>query len=158
MNYQALIKELPECIVYSKRMTVPDYDSYFKIIPEIGKRVSEKYPYLKCTVPEYSFIVYLDNEYRDKDMNIEFCESVDRMEEDFDDIRFKKIESVEAVTVIHKGAYAGLSHAYDYIFKWIDENGYKAAGSPREKYIDGIWNKESEEDWLTELQVPIAKK
>ena len=25
----------------------------------------------------------------------------------------------------------------------------------RESYIDGIWNKESEEDWLTEIQLPI---
>ena len=27
--------------------------------------------------------------------------------------------------------------------------------NPRESYIDGIWNKESEEEWLTEIQVPI---
>lgn len=25
----------------------------------------------------------------------------------------------------------------------------------RECYIDGIWNKESVEDWLTEVQLPI---
>ena len=28
---------------------------------------------------------------------------------------------------------------------------------PRESYIDGIWNKDSEEDWLTEIQVPILR-
>lgn len=44
-----------------------------------------------------------------------------------------------------------------YVFKWIDENGYLVVNSPRENYIDGIWNKENEEDWLTELQVPIVK-
>ena len=32
MNYQAILKELPECIVYSKRMTVPSYDSCFELI------------------------------------------------------------------------------------------------------------------------------
>jgi len=47
---------------------------------------------------------------------------------------------------------------YAYAFKWIDENGYKTADHPRESYIDGIWNKENEEDWLTELQIPIEKK
>ena len=28
----------------------------------------------------------------------------------------------------------------------------------RERYIDGMWNKESEDEWLTEIQIPIRKK
>lgn len=158
MNYHAIIKELPECIVYSKKMTVPNYNAYFELIPAIGQKVTSKYPDLKCVVPEYCFISYLDGEYKEKDFNVEFCEAVDKMKEDFDDIKFKKIESVTAVAVMHKGPYSTLSHAYAYAFKWIEENGYTVAGSPREKSIDGIWNKESEEDWLTELQIPVVKK
>ena len=62
------------------------------------------------------------------------------------------------VSVLHKGVYQALSNAYAFVFKWIEENGYAAADYPRESYIDGIWNKENEEDWLTELQIPIVKK
>ena len=29
---------------------------------------------------------------------------------------------------------------------------------PRECYIDGCWNKENEEDYLTEIQFPVNKK
>lgn len=158
MNYQAIIKEIPECIVYSKRMTAPSYDSYFNLIPAIGKKVTTKYPDLKCVVPEYCFIVYLDGEYKEKDINIEFCEAVDKLKEDFEDIKFKKIEAVTAVSIMHKGSYGGLRHAYIYAFKWIEENGYVPCDNPRENYIDGIWNKESEEEWLTELQIPVVKK
>lgn len=158
MNYQARIKELPECIVYSKKMTVPNYDAYFKLIPEIGDQVTKKYPDLKCTVPEYCFIVYLDNEFKEKDFHVEFCEAVREMKEDFDDIKFKKIQGTTAVSVMHKGGYEGLSEAYAYVFKWIDKNSYEASDNPRESYIDGIWNKERKEDWLTELQVPIKKR
>lgn len=39
--------------------------------------------------------------------------------------------------------------------KFIEDNGYEMAGFPRECYIDGIWNKEDKEDWLTEIEVPI---
>jgi hypothetical protein len=28
-------------------------------------------------------------------------------------------------------------------------------GQPRESYIDGCWNKEDPNDWLTEIQVPV---
>ena len=158
MNYQAILKELPECIVYSKRMTVPSYDSYFELIPAIGEEITAANPELKCTVPAYCFIKYLDNEYKDKDINIEFCEAVDKMGKETGNIKFKRIEGVPAVSVMHKGAYAGLGNVYAFAFKWIEENGYTIADSPRESYIDGIWNKESEEEWLTELQVPVMKK
>ena len=158
MSYSATIKELPECVVYSKKMTVPNYDAYFEVVPEIGKAVVTKYPDLKCAVPAYCFIVYLDGEYKEKDINIEFCEAVDKVYPDFDDIKFKEIKAVTAVTVMHKGAYSKFGEAYAYVFKWIEENGYAAAGDPRESYIDGIWNKEDEDDWLTEVQIPIIKK
>lgn len=157
MNYQATVKELPGCVVYSKRMTVSDYDAYFQVIPAIGQQLTEKYPDLKCTVPAYCFIIYLDGEYKEKDINVEFCEAVDSMRPDFDGIVFKQLEPATAVSVMHKGDYPDLGKAYAFAFKWIQENGYVVAGPPRESYIDGIWNKENKEDWLTELQVPILK-
>jgi len=158
MNYSATIKELPGCVVYSKKMTVPNYDAYFEIMPEIGKAIVTKYPELKCAVPEYCFIVYLDGEHREKDINIEFCEAVDKIYSDFDDFKFKELKAVTVVSVMHKGAYSKLGEAYAYIYRWIERNGYSAADNPRESYIDGVWNKESEEDWLTEIQVPVLKK
>ena len=158
MNYDATIKELPGCIAYSKRMTLPNYEAYFEVIPAIGETIGKKYPDLKCATPEYCFIVYLDREYREKDINIEFCEAVDKARPDFDDIKFKEVKPATVVSVLHKGPYAGLSQAYAYTFKWIEENGYTTADYPRESYIDGIWNKESEEDWLTELQIPVVRK
>lgn len=158
MSYQATIKELPRCIVYSKRMTVPSYESYFTLIPAIGEKVAARYPELKGAVPEYRFISYHDGEYKERDIDVEYCEAVGQLKEDFDDIRFKRIEAVTALSVMHRGGYQGLPQAYAYAFRWIEENGYTVAGTPRESYIDGVWNRVAEEDWLTEVQVPIAKK
>ena len=39
--------------------------------------------------------------------------------------------------------------------KYAEENGFQVAGSARECDIDGIWNKETVEEWLTEIQLPI---
>lgn len=158
VNYQAVIKELPECIVYSKRLTVPSYDAYFQIIPAIGEEVTKANPTLKCSVPPYCFIIYHDGEYKEKDINIELCEAVTEFGVETGDIKFKKMPSVTAVSVMHKGPYRDLGKAYAYIFKWIDDNGYTILDNPRESYIDGIWNKKDEADWLTELQVPVMKK
>lgn len=158
MSYQAVIKDLPECIVYSKTMCVPNYDAYFKLVPAIGEEVIAANPSLKLAQPEYSFIIYLDGEYKEKDFQVEFCEAVEEFGVETDTIIFKKIESVQAVTVLHKGSYNTIGDAYAYVFKWIEANEYTSTGHPRESYIDGIWNKDNENDWLTELQVPVQKK
>ena len=39
--------------------------------------------------------------------------------------------------------------------KYIESNNLQITGYPRECYIDGIWNKDNVEDWLTEIEVPI---
>ena len=163
MNYSATIKNLPSCIVYSKKVSVPNYDAsrydaYFDIVPQIGAAVSQKYPDLKCATPAYCFIVYPDGEYTEQGINFEFCEAVDKIYPDFDDITFKEVKGCTAVSVMHKGAYNELAKAYAFACQWIEENGYTVADNPRENYIDGIWNKENEAEWLTEIQIPIIKK
>jgi DNA-binding transcriptional MerR regulator len=157
MNYQATIKEIPSCTVYSKVMIVPNYDAYFDLIPKIGEKLVKKYPDLKCATPAYCFIAYLDEEYKEEDINVEFCEAVTEARENFDDIVFKEIPPVTVVSVMHKGPYSELRDAYAYALDWVEKNGYQIADSPRENYIDGIWNKQNDEDWLTELQIPIKK-
>ena len=41
---------------------------------------------------------------------------------------------------------------------FIEQNNYKIIGYYRECYIDGIWNKENVNEWLTEIQIPVKKK
>ncbi|MCL2752905.1 MAG: MerR family transcriptional regulator [Defluviitaleaceae bacterium] len=157
MNYAVAVKELPKCIVYSKRLTILNYEEYFEVVPKIGEELMKKYPDLKCATPNYCFVVHLDGEHKEKDINIEFCEAVTKIVPDFNDIKFKEMPPITVASVMHKGSYSDLGKAYAFAMKWIQENGYAVADNPRESYIDGIWNKESEQDWLTEIQIPITK-
>ena len=60
----------------------------------------------------------------------------------------------------HKRAweYDSIGEAYAFIMRYAEQNGFHAAGPVRECYIDGIWNKESEEEWLTEIQLPVEQQ
>lgn len=159
MNYEVVLKELPEVIVYSRRMIIQNYDAYFQIIPKIGEEITKANPDLKSTVPEYCFVIYHDGEYKEKDIDVEFCEAVTSIGKDTETIKFKKIKKEPfAACVLHKGPYKTLGNAYAHLFKWIEDNGYEVSNPPRESYIDGIWNKEDENQWLTELQIPVVKK
>ena len=44
-----------------------------------------------------------------------------------------------------------------YRFAWLEKEGYKIVGNPRAVYIDGIWNQEDSDKWLTIIQVPVEK-
>jgi len=158
MNYEALIVTIPEVIVYSKKVSVPDYDAMFSVIPAIGQEVMALNPDLSCRKPEYCFNVYLDGEYKEKDIHFELNEAVDDFGVEGNGITFKKMSETTVAAVIHKGPYDTLGDAYAFIYQWIEDNGYEAVDNPRESFIDGIWNKESKEDWLTEVQVPVKKK
>ena len=70
-------------------------------------------------------------------------------------MEFKTLPETKVISIYHKGSYASIGEAYAFLMKYAEQNGYKPAGPSRECYIDGIWNKESEEDWLTELQMPV---
>ena len=73
-------------------------------------------------------------------------------------ISFKVFPKVQmAACIFHKGSYNTLHKSYAMLLQYIEENGYQICGNIRESYIDGIWNKETENDWLTEIQIPVKK-
>lgn len=158
MNYQAVIKEIPAFTVYSAQYKLANYAALNGIMPVLGEKVGKANPGIKCVEPGYCFNVYLDGEYRDTDINVEICEAVTSRGKDGDGIVFKEIPAITAVSVLHRGAYEKLGEAYAYAMQWVEQNGYQIIGHVRESYIDGIWNKDIVEDWLTEIQVPVEKK
>jgi len=157
MSYEVVLKELPEVIVASMRTVIPDYEAFNTIYPKMGRYMQEQNS--RCALPEYCFTIYHDGEYKEKDIDVEICQAVMEYGKDSDEVKFKKIDAVEtAACVFHKGPYNTIGMAYGAVMQWIEENGYQVMGLPRESYIDGIWNKENPDEWLTEVQVPVRLK
>ena len=155
MNNQITIKNIPASIVYYSQTTLKKREEILSWIPEVGKACKELNPSLKCTEPYYGFCEYLDGEYKEEDVWVRYSEAVMEMGKESDSICFKELPATKVLSIYHCGSYDHMEQAYSSILKYAREIGYKITGLPRESYIDGIWNKEKEEDWLTEIQVPI---
>lgn len=155
MKYQVTVKEIPSAIVYYSEVRLPKYSDMMQYIPAIGKECMKLNPGLKCAEPPYEFCEYLDEEHRDTDVLIRHNEAVVAFGNENENIKFREIPATKVLSIFHKGAYDQIGEAYAFIMKYAEENGYKVAGFARECYIDGIWNKESVEEWLTEIQLPI---
>lgn len=158
MNYQAVIKEIPACTVFSVRRVVPNYAALGEIMPTVGAQVAATNPGIRCVEPDYCFNIYHDKEFKEENADVEICQAVTTRGKDSDGVVFKDLPAVTVVSVLHKGAYSKLGQAYAYAVKWVEENGYHIIDNLRESYIDGVWNKDSEDEWLTEIQVPVEKK
>ena len=45
----------------------------------------------------------------------------------------------------------------DLLRLYLEKEGYKIVDAPRAVYVDGIWNQEDADKWLTIIQVPVEK-
>ena len=62
-------------------------------------------------------------------------------------------EIEQAATIVHRGSMDNVMATYQTLAQWIDANGYRSAGYPRELYLECPENKDQ---WVTELQEPIT--
>lgn len=154
LSSPVLIKEIPEVIVCTMKQRIKSYDALFELMPQMGAQM--ELSDCKCAQPAYCFTHYLEPEYKEEDILVEICEAVTEKKQDSGDIVFKVFPKVPmAACIFHKGSYNTLHKSYAMLLQYIEENGYEICGNIRESYIDGVWNKETENDWLTEIQIPV---
>lgn len=155
MKYQAVVKEIDECIVYSEERVLERYSDVSMLVLGSATECRRLNPDIECTKPDYGFCEYLDGEHKETNMRVRYSQAVTKIGVGNERIQFRVLPATKAICIYHKGAYDRLGEAYAYIYRYAAENGYQVAGFHRECYIDGIWNKENVEDWLTEIQLPV---
>lgn len=148
------IQSLPEIIVASHREVIPTYDDlgrlcYQKIGPEMMRLGC------KCSQPGYCFTVEY-NEYRPTNIDIEYCEQVEEMMPDSAILKFKVLPAIpKALCMKHIGRYDKFYESFVEALQYMEQHGYKLAGQPRTSYVDGAWNQEDPDKWLSVIQIPI---
>lgn len=149
------IQSLPEIIVASHREIIPNYDALGALcVNKIGPEMQRLG--CKCPPPGYCFTIEHNKEYRSTDIDIEYCEQVEEMGKDSNIIQFKHLPAVEkALCIKHIGPYERFHESFAEAFRYMEEKGYKPVGHTRICYIDGVWNKDNPEQWLSIIQIPI---
>lgn len=149
------IQSLPEIIVASHREVIPSYAALGALCCEkIGPEMQRLG--CKCPPPGYCFTIEHNKEYKPTDIDIEYCEQVEEMGEDSPIIKFKKLPAIPKVLCMkHIGPYERFYESYTEAFRYLEEQGLKICGLPRTCYIDGAWNQEDPEKWVSIIQIPI---
>lgn len=158
MQNEVFMKTISECSVFCCEGMIQDFNQIPEFVLQAEQWCKEANPDLKCVSPDYCYISYLDQEYKEKDMNIRYAQAVEKEGIATDRIHFMKVPSITAVCIYHKGAYDHLRDSYQKVMKYVEEHNYEIMDDPRECYIDGCWNKKRVDDYLTEIQIPVKKR
>ena len=149
------IKYIPESYVaYLRNRGAINVDEftvrYCKLISLIEKN---KFHLTKNVMALYyeSCIEFEDNQKQDYD--IEVCAEVSKTKEIPGLVR--KFGGFRAVSSIHYGSYYNMVDVYKKMVKYIDENGYEICGPAIDNYIVDIISTCNEDDYITELLIPI---
>lgn len=60
----------------------------------------------------------------------------------------------QAATIVHRGSMDTVLPTAQILARWIDANGYRSTGYPREINLECP---ENQDDWVTELQAPVTR-
>ena len=156
LDAPVLIRKIPAVTVASMEKCIDSYDELFSFMPEMGAEMERLG--CRCALPEYCFTHYLEPGYKEDHILIETCEAVTEKKEDTELVKFRELPEITAACIFHKGSYDKFPETYAAILRFIEDNGYEICGNIRENYIDGIWNKDREEDWLSEIQIPVRMR
>ncbi|MFE6697570.1 MerR family transcriptional regulator [Streptomyces sp. NPDC057718] len=69
-------------------------------------------------------------------------------------VRVVELPAFEAATIVHRGAMDDVLPATHTLARWLDGNGYRSTGYSREVNLECPADREQ---WVTELQEPVAK-
>ena len=149
-------ESLPALVVASHRTIIPSYDCLGRLCYEV---IGPEMARLGCECPEPGYCYTIEHGgYKPQDIDIEYCEKVVAKGMDSDIIKFKDIPEVPVAACLKVfGAYDKLPQAYVDLFAWLEKDGFRIVGNPRAVYVDGIWNQEDPDKWLTIIQVPVEK-
>jgi effector-binding domain-containing protein len=154
INYDVLLKKVDTIKVAGRRDLVSDYGAQGPLWEELVTYIESNH--VKMVPP--CMAIYYDEPADNNLVDLQVVEPIVGTLKGNDRITVGDLAAVEEMAyVVHKGSYQSISLAYKAISKWIEDNGYHIVGPQRELYLKGEWDSESEEEYITEIQVPVSK-
>jgi DNA-binding transcriptional MerR regulator len=155
MNYDVTIKNVPACKVVSLRDTIPAYNREGELWGRLGEFMGRNK--INCT--GLNFAMYHDGEYKESNVDVEVASCIGELKKDKEGFTFREIEAVpNMASLMVPGSFENIDPAFKGLAEWLENNGYEMTGITRQVCHKGPWNEEKEENFLTEIQIPVNKK
>jgi effector-binding domain-containing protein len=153
---EVLIKKVEAQLVASVRGVIPTYGDCSRLYKDLFGYLGKK----RVNITEPSMSICHDQEYREKDVDVEVAIPISKTIEGSDKVKVYLLPGVEQMAcIIHHGPYENFGQTYSALMKWVEGNKYQIAGPNREVYLKGpgLILKGNPANYITEIQLPVKK-
>jgi DNA-binding transcriptional MerR regulator len=155
MNYDVVIKNIPSCKVVSLRGVIPAYDREGELWGRLGEFMGKN----RINCSGLNFAMYHDGEYKEGDVDVEVAACIENLEGDREGFTFRAVEAVDSMaSLMIPGSFRNIDSAFRDLAEWLEDNRYEMTGITRQVCHRGPWNEDKEENYLTEIQIPVNKR
>jgi effector-binding domain-containing protein len=153
-DYEVVLKKVASQKVVSIRKIMPNYGSSGQLFGQIGPYVFQ----IGAQMIGPPLLIVHDEEFKEKDVDLEVAFPVAANVPAKGEFKCYDLPGYNHMaTTIHKGSYDSVSGAYNALMRWIEANGYQIAGPCREIYFTDPSSGVPPSEYVTEVQVPVAK-
>ena len=126
MNYNVVLKTLPERQVASVRKIIPRYEQEGMLWNILFQETSHLN--LVLAEPCYISAIFHDKEYKESDVEVEVQATVKENYPNTENVVFKIEPEVTVASIIFKGSYEQFNDVYASLATWVEANGYAYCG------------------------------
>jgi effector-binding domain-containing protein len=152
-DFHIVIKKVKPQKVLSIRRVLASYSRISELFNAIGPYLGQ----VHAPVKGAPFAIYHDHEFKEGDVDVELAFPLWKDVKATGEFKSYELPGYDVVaTLVYKGPFEGISEPYNALMKWVEANGYHIAGPNREVYMSDP-AKTKPEDYVTEIQMPVAK-
>ncbi|WP_407548424.1 MerR family transcriptional regulator [Streptomyces sp. Pv4-95] len=147
-----VVKSLPSVRVAELTAVAPDFDTIGPVIQPLYEELMKRLRVAGVALTGPGVAYYEDAP--DGGVLIHAGVEVAAALGEDDGLRIVDLPPIErAATVVHRGSMEAVLPTIQSLGRWIDANGYRSAGYPREINLECP---EDRDEWVTELQEPVV--
>ncbi len=156
MNYNVILKTMPECTVASVRQVIPAYDQE-SILWNI--LMTETAPLNLQPADNYiGLAIFHDKGYKESDVDVEIQAAVKGNYPNTNNVVFKTVPPVVVASATYTGSYNQLTAVNHTVANWVNDNDYEFDGAMFCIYHVSPGHTQNADEYVTEVCYPIKKK
>lgn len=156
MNYDVVLKTLPERYVASLRRVIPAYDQEGLLWQQLNEEIVPLH--VKPVTPCYGLAIFHDEGFKENDVDVEIQISVAGTYQDTANVRFKMVAPIQIASATYQGSYEQITKVNSAVAAWINDNGYEFDGTSFCIYHVSPAQAASPEELVTEVCYPVKKR
>ena len=151
MSFDVTVKTIPERYAATVQMVVPHYEDESMLWGTMMQEFKNLIPSDPCLAAAE----FLDDEYKEENVEIIAWMTVNGSYEDTEHVKFKTLPAVKVASCIIKGSYDQMGEAYATVVSWIKSNGYKMNGHMFNIYHVSPAQTQNPDEYVTEACFPV---